>query len=58
VREGGARLRCARVFEKCVAGMRSRSALHFAWEKLVREQGAGSGERGVGISSPNDLKFW
>jgi hypothetical protein len=28
------------------------------WEKLVREQGAGSGERGAGISSPNDLKFW
>jgi hypothetical protein len=30
VREGGARLRCARAFEKCVAGMRSRSALHVA----------------------------
>jgi hypothetical protein len=26
-------------------------------EKLVREQGAGSRERGAGISSPNDLKF-
>jgi hypothetical protein len=30
MREGGARLRCARAFEKCVAGMHSRSALHVA----------------------------
>jgi hypothetical protein len=26
-------------------------------KKLVRERGAGSGERGAGISSPNFLKF-
>jgi hypothetical protein len=26
-------------------------------EKLVREWGAGSGERGAGISSPNFLEF-
>jgi hypothetical protein len=26
-------------------------------EKLVRERGAGSGERGAGISSPNYLEF-
>jgi hypothetical protein len=27
------------------------------WEKLVRELGAGNGERGSGISSPNFFKF-
>jgi hypothetical protein len=26
-------------------------------EKLVRERGAGSGEQGAGISSPNFLEF-
>jgi hypothetical protein len=29
----------------------------YCWEKLVRERGAGSGERGAGISSPNFLEF-
>jgi hypothetical protein len=29
----------------------------FVGEKLVRERGAGSGEQGAGISSPNFLEF-
>jgi hypothetical protein len=50
--------------EECVIGNCLVRLLHllrsyhlYGGEKLVRERGAGSGDWGVGISSPNFLKF-
>jgi hypothetical protein len=61
--EGSKNIRCSLAFfDKVFLQRQSHAGVMevqcLSGEKLVRERGARSGERGVGISYPNFLKFW
>jgi hypothetical protein len=51
-------LSCSRSLDEFVLSVCNAVGVARSREKLVRERGAGSGERGAGISSPNFLEFW